>query len=145
MFSTKMIENWNKIKKSTWDKIFLPIYILPFFAHFFGLTDQKKAGSRFFLISVNLRLCPRWSHEEKKIPSSKLWWGGQFSCFGGSDPLKAPLGPPGGPGVGFFHWSPLCGIGPICFQEKNGGQKFFRPKSLSDSAIVCSELVLFHV
>ena len=86
MFSTKMIENHNKIKKSVWDKIFLPLYILPFFARFFGLTDQKKAGSRFFLISVDLHLCPRWSHEEKKNFSQNFGEEGNFLVLGGLAP-----------------------------------------------------------
>ena len=137
MSLTKMNENWNKIENASRGKMFLPIYILPFFAHFLGLTDRKKGRIQIFLISVNLCLCPRWSHEGKRNIPSKIWRGGQFSCFWGSDPLKAPLGPPGGPGVGSFHWSPFFGIGPIVFQEKNGGQKFYRPKSLCDSDIAC--------
>ena len=81
-----MIENWNKIKNSVRDKIFLRIYILPFFAHFLGLADQKKAGSRFFLISGNLRLCPRWSHEEKKNFSQNFGEEGNFLVLGGLSP-----------------------------------------------------------
>ena len=86
MSLTKMNENWNKIENSSRDKIFLPIYILPFFARFLGLTDQKKAGSRLFLISVNLRLCPRWSHEEKKILFQNFGEEGNFLVLGGLTP-----------------------------------------------------------
>ena len=138
MILTKMIENWYKIKNPSRGKFYFPFCILPFFACFLGITDQKKGRIQIFLISVNLRLCPRWSHERKTNIPYKIWWGGQFSCFWGSDPLKAPLGPRGArAGVGFFHWSPFFGIDPIVFQEKNGGQKFYRPKSLSDSDIAC--------
>ena len=55
MSLTKMIENWNKIKNPSRDKFFFLFYILPFFARFLGIMDQKKGRIQIFLISVNLR------------------------------------------------------------------------------------------
>ena len=127
MFSTKMIENHNKIKKSVWDKIFLPLYILPFFARFFGLTDQKKAGSRFFLISVNLRLCPRWSHEEKKSSFKTLVRRAIF-LFWGVWPLNSPPGAPLGPGGGIFSLIPNLWHRSNSFSRKKWGSKILPAK-----------------
>ena len=119
-----MIENWNKIKNSVRDKNFLRIYILPFFAHFLGLADQKKAGSRFFLISGNLRLCPRWSHEEKKNFHKTLVRRAIF-LFWGVWALKSPPGAPGGPGDGIFWLITILWHRSNMFSRKKWGSKIF--------------------
>ena len=62
-----------------------------------------------------------------------MWPETRFFHSEGSDPYLAPLGVPGGQGRVFFHWSQFGAIGRVRFQEKIGGKKFYRLKSLSDS------------
>ena len=97
----------------------------------------KKGSNPNFLELWDLVLMSLMILEKIKKISPKMWPKTWFFHFGGSDPYLAPLGAPRGPEVTFFHWRHLFSILQVWFQEKNGGWKFYRTKSLSGSDIVC--------
>ena len=119
-----MIENWNKIKNSVRGKIVLPLYILPFFPCFLGLTDQKKAGSRFFWFQGICVYVLDDPMKKKKIFLKTLVRRAIF-LFWGVWALTSPPGAPGGPGGGIFWLITILWHRSNMFSRKKWGSKIF--------------------
>ena len=133
LFTQWIIDFWEKIKYSSTDKFFRPFSNLAIFClfwPFFGPIGPKLAQIGILSICLHSNLCCGWFPIRKnKYFSSKL----AIFTFG----LFGPPWAPKGPKMGFFPFPMLYRIYQARFHEKIRGSKFYRPKSPSESVIVC--------